>query len=90
MILLYIRNKEIRIRGIPSEKTGSKGQSDAALIADAEEVVPVNGVRSAVSLDWDDQEDLIFWSDRKTKTISCAHRNGTGQRVVLDTHLRKS
>ncbi|KAK4295463.1 hypothetical protein Pmani_031983 [Petrolisthes manimaculis] len=50
-------------------------------------VIPVDGLRSAVALDFYQEDDLLFWSDVETKTISRAHINGTDQSLVISTDL---
>ncbi len=43
--------------------------------------LPLAGLHGAVGVDWDEQEDYVFWSDITTDTISRAHLNGSGQQV---------
>lgn len=50
-------------------------------------VIPVDGLKSAVALDFYQEDDLLFWSDVETKTISRAHINGTDQSLVISTDL---
>ncbi|XP_042234598.1 low-density lipoprotein receptor-related protein 4-like [Homarus americanus] len=50
-------------------------------------VVPVDGVMSAVALDFYTEEDLLYWTDIETKTISRAHLNGSAQVMVVMNDL---
>ncbi|XP_071521746.1 low-density lipoprotein receptor-related protein 4 isoform X2 [Panulirus ornatus] len=50
-------------------------------------VLPVDGVVSAVALDFYTDDDMVFWTDIETKTISRAHLNGTEQMMVVRHNL---
>ncbi|XP_064634178.1 low-density lipoprotein receptor-related protein 4-like isoform X2 [Lineus longissimus] len=54
----------------------------------ADVVIPLQGIKSAVALDWDATTDLIYWSDVTTDTISRARWDGTGQEVIIGTNLQ--
>lgn len=47
----------------------------------SDDVIPLADVRSAVALDWDSQDDHVYWTDVSTDTISRAKWDGTGQEV---------
>lgn len=50
-------------------------------------VVPVDGVQTAMALDFDDASDTIYWTDVGEHSISRAHFNGSGQQVLVSTNL---
>lgn len=50
-------------------------------------VLPVDGVASAVALDFYASHDLVYWTDIETKTISRAHLNGSAQLMVVRDNL---
>lgn len=52
-------------------------------------VVPVDGVKSAVALDFYTEDDLVYWTDIGFKSINRAHLNGSGQTIVVRNNLGK-
>lgn len=50
-------------------------------------VVPVSDVQAPVALDPYMEEDMIFWTDIKAKTISRAHLNGSKHVIVIRSGL---
>ncbi|KAF7998627.1 hypothetical protein HCN44_011035 [Aphidius gifuensis] len=50
-------------------------------------VIPVDHVQSAVALTWDANEDMIYWTDVESDTISRAHLNGTNQSIIINHNL---
>ncbi|XP_033107213.1 low-density lipoprotein receptor-related protein 4-like [Anneissia japonica] len=50
-------------------------------------ILPLVGIQTAVALDWDENEGLIFWSDVDVNSISRANFNGTDQEIVADSSL---
>ena len=50
-------------------------------------VLPVNDVQAPVALDPYTEEDMIFWTDIKAKTISRAHLNGSKHVTVIRSGL---
>ena len=50
-------------------------------------VVPVDSVKNPLALDFDDRDDMIYWSDIGLKTINRAHLNGSAQRVIVANGL---
>ncbi|XP_076032620.1 low-density lipoprotein receptor-related protein 4-like isoform X2 [Oratosquilla oratoria] len=50
-------------------------------------VFPVDGVVSAVAVDFDAEEERVFWTDVKAHTISSAHINGSGQYYIIQSNL---
>lgn len=53
-------------------------------------VIPVDWVKSSLALDFDDAQDMIYWTDVQAHSISRAHLNGTGQQVIVSTNLGES
>lgn len=53
-------------------------------------VVPVSDVQAPVALDPYTEEDMIFWTDIKAKTISRAHLNGSNHIIVVGSDLGQS
>lgn len=53
----------------------------------ADVVIPLHDVSSAVAVDWDSQNDYIYWSDVTKDTINRAKWDGFGQEVVIGTNL---
>ena len=52
-------------------------------------VIPVDGVKKAMGLDFHAANDMIYWTDIQSKTISRAHINGTSQQTIATTNLGK-
>ncbi|KAB7498329.1 Low-density lipoprotein receptor-related protein 4 [Armadillidium nasatum] len=50
-------------------------------------VVPVDGIQTAMALDFDDATDTIYWTDVGEHSISRAHFNGSGQQILVSTNL---
>lgn len=51
------------------------------------QVVPIDGLKSAIAIDWCHKTDSIFWTDVGRSTISRAHFNGDNQTVVIQSNL---
>jgi DNA-binding beta-propeller fold protein YncE len=49
----------------------------------ADVVIPLQGLQSALALDWDDSLDYIYWTDISENTISRARWDGTGQEAIV-------
>lgn len=54
------------------------------------QVIPVDGIKSAVALAWDSKSDLIYWTDVERDSISRAHWNGSNQEVLVHSNVGKS
>ncbi|XP_018026122.2 low-density lipoprotein receptor-related protein 4 [Hyalella azteca] len=50
-------------------------------------VVPVDSVRNALAIDFDDRHDMLYWTDVGAKTISRAHLNGSSQELIVQHNL---
>ncbi|KAG9352113.1 hypothetical protein JZ751_020526 [Albula glossodonta] len=53
----------------------------------SDDVIPLADVRNAVALDWDAQEEYIYWTDVTTDSINRAKWDATKQEIVVDTSL---
>ncbi|KAG5848887.1 low-density lipoprotein receptor-related protein 4-like isoform X1 [Anguilla anguilla] len=53
----------------------------------SDDVIPLADVRNAVALDWDAQEECIYWTDVTTDSINRAKWDGSKQEMVVDTSL---
>ncbi|XP_022905754.2 low-density lipoprotein receptor-related protein 4 [Onthophagus taurus] len=75
-LLIFARKKELRIKHL-----------DENAVHSHEIIIPVDGIKSAVALDWDSKSDTVFWTDIEKDTINSAHWNGTEQKVIIHTNL---
>ena len=55
--------------------------------AEADYVLPLTGVRSAVALDWDGASETIFWTDVESDVINRSFWNGTNQQTLVFNDL---
>lgn len=76
-MLVFSRKKDLRIKHI--ENSGNEHYM----------VVPVDGIKSAVAIDWDAKTESIFWTDVGRSTINTAHWNGSNHEIIIDTNLSK-
>ncbi|XP_070536212.1 low-density lipoprotein receptor-related protein 4-like [Ptychodera flava] len=53
----------------------------------ADTVIPLEGLRSAVALDWDQGAEHIYWTDVTLDTINRAKWDGTEQEVIVDSSM---
>ena len=74
-LLIFARKRDIRM--IPIDQTSRAFDT----------VIPVDHIQSAVALAWDASEDMIYWTDVETNSISRAHLNGTNQSVIIKHNL---
>lgn len=54
------------------------------------QVIPVDGVKSAVAIAWDSETDYIFWTDVERDTINRAFWNGSNQEVIVHSNIGES
>lgn len=59
------------------------------IILAADQVIPVDNIKSAVALDWDHNSNSIFWTDVEKDTINRAFLNGSHQTVIVGSNLSK-
>lgn len=78
-ILLVARKKDIRIRQLDTK--------DSAREIDM--VIPLDGLKSTVALDWCSQTNVIYWTDVGKGAISRAYLNGSDQEVIVHSNLGK-
>lgn len=50
-------------------------------------IIPLDGIKSALALDWCARTDRVYWTDVGRSTINRAHLNGTAQETVIATNL---
>lgn len=51
-------------------------------------IVPLDGLKSTVALDWCSKSDSVFWTDVERSAIYRAHLNGSNQQSVIHTNLQ--
>lgn len=76
-LLLVARKKDIRIRQLLS-----KGAPN-----DVDMVVPIDGLKSTIALDWCSETDSIYWADAGRSAISRAFLNGSNQEHIIHANL---
>ncbi|GAB6033184.1 Low-density lipoprotein receptor- protein 4 [Chamberlinius hualienensis] len=54
---------------------------------DEDVVIPLKNVTSAVALDWESTNDLIYWSDVTTDAIYSSQLDGSEQKVIVGNNL---
>ncbi|XP_034246865.1 LOW QUALITY PROTEIN: low-density lipoprotein receptor-related protein 4 [Thrips palmi] len=91
-VLVYVRKKEVRLREITGSASGGADRDSPTVAlglgaAARDVVLPVDEIRHAQAVTWDAQDDSIFWSDYKSAAISRARRDGSEQRVIINTDL---
>lgn len=74
-MLLFARKKDLRLRSLVPETPNY------------DVVIPVDGIKSAIAISWDNVTNTIFWTDTESSSISSAKINGTDQRKVIDNNL---
>lgn len=76
-LLLVARKKDIRIRQLdPFTKS-----------VQIDMVIPLDGLKAAVALDWCSKNDYIYWTDVGRGVISRAHLNGSNQETIINANL---
>ncbi|XP_050708950.1 low-density lipoprotein receptor-related protein 4-like [Eriocheir sinensis] len=89
--LIFAQRKNLRmisLQDILETNTSTSSLSSSTNTSDMAQmridtVVPVNNVQAPVALDPYTEEDMIFWTDIKAKTISRAHLNGSRHITVV-------
>lgn len=76
-LLLVTRNKDIRVRQLNHHNKGFE----------VDMVIPLDGLKSAVALDWCSENDFIYWSDMGRGVISRAHLNGSNQQTIIHSNV---
>lgn len=76
-LLLVARKKDIRIRQLNS-KDPSK---------DIDMVIPLDGLKSIVALDWCSDTNIIYYTDVGRSVIGRAYINGSNQETVITSNL---
>lgn len=76
-LLLVARKKDIRIRQLFAKISS----------AEVDMVIPLDGLKSTIALDWCSETDKIYWTDVGRSAISRAHLNGSSQEHIITTNL---
>lgn len=76
-LLLLARKKDIRMRQLDSKNP----------LKEVDMVIPLDGLKSTIALDWDSDTDQIFFTDVGRSTISRAFLNGSNQETVISANL---
>ncbi|KAJ2950742.1 hypothetical protein O0L34_g9004 [Tuta absoluta] len=76
-LLLYARRKDLRLKQLVP----------MSAIDSLDMVIPVDNIKSAVALDWDQKHNSIFWTDVEKDTINRAYLNGSHQTVIVGSNL---
>jgi hypothetical protein len=75
----------------PSAPDGTTIERDALVVLILWfQVIPVDGVKSAVAIAWDSETDYIFWTDVERDTINRAFWNGSNQEVIVHSNIGES
>lgn len=74
-MLLFARKKDLRIRSL------TEGTPNYDV------VIPVDGIKSALSLTWDAKSNTIFWTDVESSAISSAKVNGSDQTKIINNNI---
>ncbi|XP_030746611.1 low-density lipoprotein receptor-related protein 4 [Sitophilus oryzae] len=74
--ILFAKKKDIRIKHL-----------DGSLEKQYEMVIPIDGVKNAISVAWDAKTNYIYWSDVAMKSINRAFWNGSNHEVIVNTNL---
>lgn len=51
------------------------------------QVIPIDGLKSTIAIDWCQKTDTIFWTDVGRSTISRAQLNGGNQTQIIQSNL---
>ncbi|XP_046395098.1 low-density lipoprotein receptor-related protein 4-like [Ischnura elegans] len=86
-LLLFSRSKDLRL--IQLDKDGNKEtkgpkEGGGPMV---DNVLPIDGIRSAVAIAWHAPSDTVFWSDVEEDIIGRASLHERDQRVVIGTNL---
>lgn len=76
-LLLVARKRDIRIRQLQSKSAPN----------DVDMVVPIDGLKSTIALDWCHNTDSIYWTDVGRGAISRAYLNGSNQEHIIQANL---
>ncbi|XP_037029978.1 low-density lipoprotein receptor-related protein 4 isoform X2 [Bradysia coprophila] len=76
-LLLVARKKDIRIRQLSSRN----------ISAEIDMVIPLDGLKSTIAIDWCSKSDSIYWTDVGRSAISRSYLNGSEQEHILTANL---
>lgn len=75
-MLIFARKKDLRLKHI-----------DSNALRQHDMVIPVDGIKSAVALDWDSKTDSLYWTDVARSTINRAYWNGSNQEIIIGNNI---
>ncbi|XP_049541327.1 low-density lipoprotein receptor-related protein 4 [Anopheles darlingi] len=73
-LLLIVRKKDVRVRQLDSPNP-------------VDMVLPLDGIKSTVAVDWCSRTNVIYWTDVGKSMISRAFINGSGQEPIIRSNL---
>lgn len=76
-LILVARRKDIRLRQV-EEKTPT---------VNIDMIIPLDGLKHALAIDWCSETDLIYWTDVERMVINRAYLNGTSQESVIHSNI---
>lgn len=76
-LLLIARKKNIRVRQLQSRNDPDE----------VDMVMPIEGIKSAIAIDWCSETDSVYWTDVGRSAISRAHFNGSNQEHIVQANL---
>jgi len=50
-------------------------------------VLPLNGVKHAIAIDFDPVDEMLYWTDEQAYAIRRAYLNGSNQQDVIVTEV---
>lgn len=50
-------------------------------------MIPIDGLKSTIAIDWCHKTDTVFWTDVGRSTINRAHLNGDNQTQIISANL---
>ncbi|XP_031629327.1 low-density lipoprotein receptor-related protein 4 isoform X2 [Contarinia nasturtii] len=76
-LLIISRKKDIRVRQLLSKNS----------LNEHDMVVPIDGLKSTIGIDWCQKTDTIYWTDVGRSAISRAQLNGDNQTQIIQSNL---
>ncbi|XP_055385944.1 low-density lipoprotein receptor-related protein 4 isoform X2 [Condylostylus longicornis] len=76
-LIIIARKKDIRLKKM--DFNSSSYEIDM--------IIPLDGIKSTIAIDWCSKTDFIYWADVERGSISTAHINGSFQKTVISTNI---
>lgn len=100
-LLIISRKKDIRVRQLLSKNSLNEHDmvslecikfirihsKSLVCISRKFQVIPIDGLKSAIAIDWCHKTDTIFWTDVGRSTINRAQLNGENQTQIIQSNL---